>query len=284
MCNCGSVLSGRNVLIPPTPVSSLLDTNDVPSPLEESAIRALLVNMNSDLSQLDGEIGRVQAVLQELRMKRQVLNDSCQKHKGLISSIRRFPPEILSEIFMRSLPDDWKYNTRYFRLAVLLPASVSRHWRNVALSTPSLWSSISLRLVIDSTIPSVDWTRTCLSRSGGVPLSIRLVCDDFTTLVHPVIDILIEHAERWQHADLTVSHFVLNHIRSVKNRLPRLRTLAITPFYASIQHVESTTLIDTFEVAPQVTSLTIGHSFACHILSFSLDPADFHQYALLLHR
>ena len=234
--NCGSALTGRDLSIPPTPVPTLIGTSTVPSPTEESAIKRWLLDIDSDLSQLDGEIDRVQAVLDTLRRKHQMLSDARKQHTDLLSAVRRLPVELLSEIFTLSLPDDWKYKIYDFRRAVNLPASISRYWRTVALSTPKLWNSISFRLGNKTTQADVDLARTWIARSRQLLLSIRLRSQYFDGLDgpfldvvadDPVLDVVAEYAQRWEYADLEISFTMLNQIRSAKNCLPELHTLHI---------------------------------------------------------
>ncbi|KIM73772.1 hypothetical protein PILCRDRAFT_54680, partial [Piloderma croceum F 1598] len=73
-----------------------------------------------------------------------------QSHIALSVPVQRFPPEILSEIFIHCLETKW-FNPAYYehllylrilpRLdrAPLLLGSVCRQWRAIALSTPRLW-------------------------------------------------------------------------------------------------------------------------------------------------
>ena len=166
--HCGSLLAGRDLSISPTPVPTLIGTTTVPSLSEESAIRRWLVDMDSALSRLDGETDRVQAVLDALRRKHQVLSYARKQHTALLSPIRRLPVELLSETFILSLPDDWKDKIYDFRRAVNLPTSVCRYWRNVALSTPRMWNSIGFRLEDRTAQADVDLARTWIVRSRSV--------------------------------------------------------------------------------------------------------------------
>jgi hypothetical protein len=270
--HCGSIVAAGDLSAPPTIVSKLIGTNAVPSPSEESTIREWLLDMNSDLSQLNGEIDRVQAILDDLRRKRQVLSDTRPQHKGLLSLIRRMPPELLSEIFILSLPEDWEKGIYDFRRAVMLPGSVCKHWRDIALSTPRLWNLISSKLR-KTTVPSeVDFVRTWISRSGELPLCIRLHggwLDDSeymeSSAANSITDAVAEYAERWEHAEFAMTHS-MNLFRSAKNRLLHLHTLVIDFSYGPTP--SSMASIDIFEVAPQLTSIT----FRCNALHHFIIP------------
>ena len=257
---CASVLAG-DPIIPISPVPTLINTNAIPSPAEESAIRVILHDMNIDLLQLDGKIDRIQAVLDEVRIKRQVFSEAChhysRQHLPLLSPIRRLPHEILSEIYLLSI--DWKDKNYGFRRSVMLPASVCRHWRGVALSTPRLWSSISLNLQEDSVEADVNLTRTWLIRSGNLPLSIRIHYiqpkDRNSLNTHPAIDALTQHSGRWQYAEFEIPTSMWKQIKPAKNHLARLRGIVIAvPFQYSLFGLPT----NIFEVAPQLASLEIG--------------------------
>lgn len=78
---------------------------------------------------MDKTVSDLEAELERLKFKRaQILAD-----KALVS---RIPPELLSRVFELGVHDNLP----------LLPilSLVCRHWRNLTLSTPSLWSHIRL--------------------------------------------------------------------------------------------------------------------------------------------
>ncbi|CAA7260439.1 unnamed protein product [Cyclocybe aegerita] len=74
------------------------------------------------------------------------------QHKGLVSPIRRFPPELLVEIFswvVQESPFPTRHSAAYpYELAfcnsfrALAFTHVCSYWRQVALSIPQLWTSI----------------------------------------------------------------------------------------------------------------------------------------------
>ncbi|KAF7337861.1 hypothetical protein MVEN_02009100 [Mycena venus] len=55
----------------------------------------------------------------------------------------RLPPELVVLIFLYCLPDD-EFVTPSLTTAPLLLSVVCRRWREIAFSTPKLWSSLSL--------------------------------------------------------------------------------------------------------------------------------------------
>ncbi|KAJ7458035.1 hypothetical protein B0H11DRAFT_1924952 [Mycena galericulata] len=78
------------------------------------------------------------------------------------SPISRLSRDILSEIFMWSLCADGfrpvVHSPGNLSLEPLTLSHVSNHWRDVAISTPSLWSTIWIDRPREAHIPMVDLT------------------------------------------------------------------------------------------------------------------------------
>ena len=135
---CQHVLT-RTVPVPQSVVPNLIHTNRIPSPLEASLIIKSLSTI--DFLQLDNDIAHVQFVLDELLRNRMELDGYCRDHKSILSLIRQFPPELLSHIFLLSLPTLGADSVMPFRRAILLPGQVCKHWREMwRFLPPKLWS------------------------------------------------------------------------------------------------------------------------------------------------
>ncbi|TFK63594.1 hypothetical protein BDN72DRAFT_309456 [Pluteus cervinus] len=134
---------------------------------------------------LDQEIGQLQERLSALRTLRNSL-----------SPISKMPTEILSKIFSdsqqrrgSSFPDDADLDTRFFI------SWVCRHWRNIALATPNLWTIIS-RGTKDTTM-SIEFAKDLLVRSRNLGLSINLYLPD-----SELLKAFAAHMHRIQHMRL----------------------------------------------------------------------------------
>ena len=94
----------------------------------------------------------------------------------------KFPPEIASLIFSLSMGDE-DYEPDRSKLRKLptqfLLGSVSRRWRQVARSTPQLWSTISFTLVKEktNTLPPLRFINDWLQLSGSLPLNLWIIED-----------------------------------------------------------------------------------------------------------
>ncbi|KIJ59388.1 hypothetical protein HYDPIDRAFT_118612 [Hydnomerulius pinastri MD-312] len=124
-------------------------------------------------------MNRIKDVHQRLTDKRGQIAASMETHQGLIACIRRLPSEILGEIFMHCLPPD-AHNEPNPNTAPLLLTRICRPWRKVALSTPRLWCSLSVRPSHRVQQQGLFYYHTWLSRARGCPLSLAVD----TRLVH----------------------------------------------------------------------------------------------------
>ncbi|KAJ7133627.1 hypothetical protein C8R44DRAFT_611733, partial [Mycena epipterygia] len=92
---------------------------------------------------IDRKICDMGSVLYYLKTKQRLIKDGIDKHKVLISPMRRLPQEILQEIFLACLPQD--HNASVGALgAPLLLGFICRYWRMVAHTMPRLWSGLHL--------------------------------------------------------------------------------------------------------------------------------------------
>ncbi|KAJ6585373.1 hypothetical protein B0H19DRAFT_926533, partial [Mycena capillaripes] len=123
-----------------SPFSDRLNTNYVPSEAEVVELRALLVDPVDELARLDAQIQQMEFALSQLRERHASLRAPIDSHRALISPIRRISRDVLLEIFFSCLPE---HNALIDPAEVpMLLGHICRHWRSVAYSTPSLWSSI----------------------------------------------------------------------------------------------------------------------------------------------
>lgn len=86
------------------------------------------------------------------------------QHAGAISALRRVPNEILGEIMKYCIPVYDSINSKQPFRAALVLASVSTGWRDAAMSTPQLWTTIVWQTT--SMKKNVRLTELILSRSG----------------------------------------------------------------------------------------------------------------------
>ncbi|KIK68245.1 hypothetical protein GYMLUDRAFT_80744 [Collybiopsis luxurians FD-317 M1] len=121
-----------------TQLKHLWDSNDPPLPLDIPII-------NESIDFLDSYLQELQTIAEKVERQR-------RRCKGLLSVVRRLPVEILSEIFVHATLEDLPttgprdYNFCYPTSCnhPFVFSKVCHRWREVALSTPMLWSCITL--------------------------------------------------------------------------------------------------------------------------------------------
>ncbi|KAJ8095409.1 hypothetical protein PM082_023179 [Marasmius tenuissimus] len=169
-----------------TPFSHVLNTNYSPSIEEQSLLRDLILGPEGQIRQLDDEISRLQA-------KRQRLQQFVDLHRALLSPFRRIPTDVWRLIFIETLPENiLGLCTRTSRSSPLLLTTICHSWREIALSTPALWTSIHVHLPIEySNSPDLvsvtrlhkrkEGLKVWLDRSGtSLPISISLAVQTYT--------------------------------------------------------------------------------------------------------
>jgi hypothetical protein len=107
------------------------------------------------------------------------------------------PTEILAEILKVAQPEKrsrWKIP---FEVST---SHVSTHWRNVALDTPHLWTTIDIY-----SLHSLAWISSYIARSSTLAIDVRFdiwqsdrSSSISTISVLPLVEIVLPHIERWQ--------------------------------------------------------------------------------------
>ncbi|KAG2345911.1 hypothetical protein BDR05DRAFT_1012179 [Suillus weaverae] len=137
-----------------------------------------------------GSVGAVIADSQRLVGKRDKTIHFVNLHEGLEPAISRLPAELLSEIFMHTLPPfDELLRPSKLRSPMLL-IRICRRWREVAVGTPSLWCRLFSGFMSSHRRRrqrEAFCYNTWLQRSQGHPLSLALTClpDPLTGLLQP---------------------------------------------------------------------------------------------------
>ncbi|KAJ6500566.1 hypothetical protein C8R45DRAFT_73684 [Mycena sanguinolenta] len=223
--DCNKTHPHRAALIP-SPFQSFMADERLPTASERTAIRDFVQDTGVEIEWRERTIDRLLCEVAELRRR-------SEQHKAIIAPIRRVPPEMMAEIFIRAtearatidsgLHESYLYNDfdevdsflgqndkvrPVIHRAPLIFGEISRHWRAIALSTPRLWNSIFLCCKDDKIRDNIALCDTWLKRSGSLPLSIR-----FRRTYHPptpqvicdwqdLIMTVLPHAHRWRLLDL----------------------------------------------------------------------------------
>lgn len=167
---------------------------------------------------------------------------------------RRLPPETLAEIFM-ALVTGHEYGRLIIpsRKYVLLPGQICGYWREVAISTPSLWASVRFDIFdAKSAEREMDMGRTWLPRTGNFPLTLELRCY-WDVQIRLIIDMIIAHSAHWHTVSFKrAPQFILDHLPSVRGCVPLLHSLSIHILGIPRLLPER---FDAFDTAPQLRIL-----------------------------
>jgi hypothetical protein len=160
------------------------------------------------------ELDALSEVSEHLRLKRYDLKRKINQFHSPI--IRQIPQDVMSTVFEFCLPDFADHQlslTVYPNEDPSIPlslGSICSYWREIAWSTPGLWSSLDVRVSgkLDShmaTTIAQEW----LARSGQLPLSIRIFSNPYysKTVMSALADIINQYSNRWYDLDLFVPDY-----------------------------------------------------------------------------
>lgn len=149
--------------------------------------------------------------------------------RGNVQPINKLPDELLAMIMLEcvEMHDITKAEGEYTpwgrlpilwnkTLAPLTLSAVSRHWRQIALNTPHLWSRIRIglryELEDDASDDTLDALELSLARAGAVPISLQVTAvadmDDSygaeidTWVEDRLTEILVTPGKTWHHLDI----------------------------------------------------------------------------------
>ncbi|KAK0221347.1 hypothetical protein IW262DRAFT_1493185 [Armillaria fumosa] len=190
-------------LVPPI-VDAYLKNNSPPLGLEIIDIRDSLQDLRQSLVQVDEEIELLSLTMERLKMRRADISKAISKHRCVLSPIRRLPPEMLSEIFVRANDGCYTvFDTSYGPWAL---NHVNHQWRAVALAGPGcLWDNPYITIGIDSCYKTdpTSLVRTALERSRTQSLSLHFYYRKPSSLPKveerplEIFRLVIGHCERW---------------------------------------------------------------------------------------
>ena len=173
--------------------------------------------------------------------------------------ILKFPPEIASHIFCLSMTK-YDYEPNHFLLPTpFILGSVSQGWRQLAWSTPQLWSTISFTLAKPpkKKTPLLQFINDWLQRSRSLPLDVWVY--DYRGYERPmsreqcgpIIEVLNQHSGRWHALYLFLSAPSFSHLFCGTSPPSNLRSLEL------INHDESELPTFRMNSRPNPTHLTI---------------------------
>ncbi|KAJ3509869.1 hypothetical protein NLJ89_g4989 [Agrocybe chaxingu] len=137
--------STDTLVIPPppdiSPILTLLISNDPPEPQEEAIAHQIIETSTKRILEcdelikvLDTPTGQLNEGLASVKSRRAEYVSYIRLHKNVVGIIRRVPSDILLEIFFEIVRNGWRHD-------IWSVLEVCRRWRDIALDTPTLWST-----------------------------------------------------------------------------------------------------------------------------------------------
>lgn len=109
-----------------------------PSPRNAAVIKNAEQNLYSCINDINAKIARLEA-------QRDAVQSKVDMHRAIRSPIRRLPTELLADIIVLSVPENyWTYIRSGRRSRSLSVMRVCHSWRTMAIKTPRLWSTINI--------------------------------------------------------------------------------------------------------------------------------------------
>ncbi|KAF6749255.1 hypothetical protein DFP72DRAFT_1173632 [Ephemerocybe angulata] len=216
-----------------SPFLSRLNTNYAPTEPEIAQIRDYVKENRAALLDIDKAI-------ETLTRHRDSRKSIIDQHEALLSPIRRVPEDILSSIFSQVVNGAKEPAALSRSHPAVFISHASRHWRRLALATPSLWNTIvittpptpngiggqragpNINIAQDRARRWVNWinqvikmTKEWIVRAGSSPLSLKVEMDikgrdggsgDATsTALTELITALCSACQRWGKVNLKIT-------------------------------------------------------------------------------
>ncbi|KAF8876672.1 hypothetical protein BD779DRAFT_1559946 [Infundibulicybe gibba] len=233
-CGCTSChsLSATSLIsytdLPPPP-SSLISSNRAPSDSE-------ITHSRTAIYYLENHLKNTIATDKEPRdMEAQIVTAGLVRnaHKVILSPLRRFPPELLAEIFT---------------------AVVSGG--KVALDSLHLWTKVGIDLIFKPE-PLLSWLKQYMVWSKHAPLHLTVECwglEEVPETRNGVLNIITPHAHRWEHVDFSPAEWDFQfELAPIRGHLDSLRSLRLSFSYSEPER----RILDVYEHAPYLTTLIL---------------------------
>ncbi|KAJ7121025.1 hypothetical protein C8R44DRAFT_981894 [Mycena epipterygia] len=232
---------------------------------ERSKSKSAQAATRDRISELDNQIESLQTSLAALLYER---NQRQEELGAYAYPILTLPNEITSEIFTHFPPAFPARSTPMGPISPLLLSQICRQWRDVAVSTPSLWNAIQLNLDNpDRHQQQLRLLEAWLARSGNCPLSISLERsldgrEDISTAAF--VEAIVCHTPRWYDMNVQLPH---EELHLIKGPMPLLRTLKFGPTTYSSADDDDTSLVVPFGQAPNLKAAVLSVYFNPFIIT-----------------
>lgn len=212
-------------LIPSSPVPELLRNLHLPSKTQVSEIQNTIAKGKQNIESVDAMVLQMQSILDQLHQGRSAIDRYVKEHQAIIMSpIRRLPNELLGEIFA-IYTDDNREDPR----SPWLLTQVCAGWRDVAVATPEVWSTIDLKLPASISNAYITMVTTWVARSRDHPLTFKISAfrEPDRGSYEPIAEIFAACSDRWKHVELDM-HFKIDQLPNTEFSLSSLQSIAVS--------------------------------------------------------
>ncbi|KAJ7648178.1 hypothetical protein DFH06DRAFT_1476267 [Mycena polygramma] len=207
---------------PGTRHHALLNSNQVPLGPDVAIFKSTISKIDEHMAELDAEIERLQERMRELQDERALLSHYRDRNHGVLSPVRRIPPEVLGEIF------SWTGRKMRMKDSPWLFTHVSQYWRTVAVSDSTLWSLVATKYQPE-TNPSYPLAMVGTQLARAKKLKIQFFgCQ--TSNAGPQTEMfryLSKHASRWEELSLVLTSDLYPILNNLRGRVPSLCRVSI---------------------------------------------------------
>jgi hypothetical protein len=218
-------------------------SNNRPLPAEtRQGIASSLGQSTALLEKVDEAVNQLSELLDSLKAARDSLADRVKRSRSVLHPLRTLPDQCLSRIFCHygthvdGQDDDIFYgiSPQFCVKNPWILTGVSRHWRDVALNTPKVWSNIPVFFTqADHTVwepSSLSAMNILLTRSATHPLNVFIHSGhSFSMNLHPLLQGVMAHCQRWRRLYLNVPIDMFTFIEQICHNLPLLEHLFVDP-------------------------------------------------------
>ncbi|KAJ7624228.1 hypothetical protein DFH06DRAFT_1445861 [Mycena polygramma] len=233
------------------------------SPEVAASFRGVVDEAPREIARYDSAIQRLEETLAHLRSDRESLQAYSNGCRNIFSIIRRFPTELLGEIFDLLNADNniaaaaHRTKEMIAKTELLQASQVCSRWYGVIMGTRRLWSTIIVDTNWWPESGSSDLFRllACsLERSGDHPLDMQIAVGVDHAMTDQILGLLSRHSHRWKMVYLRIHPLSFRYLSGAKGNLPLLENLTLdnrsvswrVPFVNNI-----------FDVAPRLTDVSM---------------------------
>ncbi|KAJ7648235.1 hypothetical protein DFH06DRAFT_1332471 [Mycena polygramma] len=208
---------------PGTRHHTLLNSNEAPLGPDVAIIKSTISKIDKHLAELDVEIERLQERMRELQNEWALLSHYRDRNHGVLSPVRRIPPEVLGEIF------SWTSRKMRMKDSPWLFTHVSQYWRAVAVSHSKLWSLVAIKYQpeTDPSAYPLAMVETQLARAKKLKIHFSGCQISNAGPQTEMFRYLSKHASRWEELSLVLTSDLYPILNDLRGRVPSLCRVSI---------------------------------------------------------